>query len=66
MDPTEDHDDDRTVPPKVESYSALRTRILKEARGEERSAPSEDATIMLSLGVQLKALRNYRLDKSKT
>lgn len=48
MNPTEkDQDDDKAVPPKVESYNAVRTRILKEARDEERTAPSEDAIIML-------------------
>ncbi|RFN44616.1 hypothetical protein FIE12Z_11160 [Fusarium flagelliforme] len=47
-DPTEeDHDDDRAVPPKVESYSALKPRIIKEAHGEDRTSPSEDAIIML-------------------
>ncbi|KAH7184777.1 uncharacterized protein B0J16DRAFT_383831 [Fusarium flagelliforme] len=47
MDPTEeDYDDDRAVPPEVESYSALRTRIIKEACGEDRTSPSEDAIIM--------------------
>ncbi|KAJ4127833.1 hypothetical protein NW768_008111 [Fusarium equiseti] len=48
MDPKEeDQDNDRAVPPKVESYSALRNRTLKEAREEDRTPPSEDTIIML-------------------
>ena len=48
MDPTQkDQDDDRAVPPKVESYSALRKRTVKESREEYRIPPSEGAIIML-------------------
>ncbi|KAF4462463.1 hypothetical protein FALBO_10723 [Fusarium albosuccineum] len=48
MDPDQaDQEDDRLKAPEIESYPTLKTRLVKEARQEDRSAPSEEAIITL-------------------